>query len=199
MPVKLRWILLATLLLPGCTLLPRPAGPPTTYYRLELSVDRLPKVSPGGHVVELAEIHAFPAYATARIAYRRDGEALGYHARHRWVESPARQLAPLLADALAASGCCRAVVLPDAGVVPDERLRIDLLRFEIDYRVQPARFRLAARLQRIDVTLQRVLASERVSFEAPLERMGPAAGVEAANRCVAELAAHAARMLAGDS
>ena len=149
--------------------------------------------------MELAAVRVFPAYDSARIAYRREGEVLGYHARYRWVDTPARQLAPLLADALGASGCCAAVVLPGSGVLPEERLEIDLMRFEIDYRTSPARFRLVARLRDIEVAQQRVRASKRVVIEEPLTRVGPEAGVAAANRCVSRLAAEAARLLGADS
>jgi len=186
-------------LLSSCTLLPEPRNQPVGYYRLELPKDAVPRVRGRGRVVELAAVRVFPAYDSARIAYRRDGEVLGYHARYRWVDTPARQLAPLLADALGASGCCAAVLLPGSGVPPDERLEIDLLRFEIDYRVTPARFRLVARLRDIEVAPRRVRASKRIVVEEALTHVGPEAGVAAANRCVARLAAEVARLLGMDA
>lgn len=198
MPVRLPILSILLSLISACTLLPEPKNQPVGYYRLELPEAALPKVNGRGRVVELAAVHVFPAYDSARIAYRKEGEVLGYHARYRWVDTPARQLAPLLADALGASGCCAAVVLPGSGVLPDERLEIDLMRFEIDYRSTPARFRLVARLRDVEVAQQRMRASRRVVIEEPLARVGPEAGVAAANRCIARLAAAAARLLGAD-
>ncbi|RMG30382.1 MAG: hypothetical protein D6721_03875 [Gammaproteobacteria bacterium] len=191
-----RWLpILCLILVPACTLLPPAPRQPMHRYRLELAPGAVGRVPGRQDVVEIGPIRVFPAYATARIAYRGEGGGLAYHARHRWVDAPARQLAPLLADALAASGCCRAVVLPGAGVAPRVRLVLNLLRFEIDYRPRPAVFRLTARLQVVDVPNRRVLAARRLSLSEPLAARSPAAGVAAADRCLARLAAAAAHLL----
>ena len=188
-------IIAPLLVLSGCSLLPAPDTRPVHYYRLEPPSSPVRAGERRPVVVELGPVRVFPAYATSRIAYRNEGDALGYHVYHRWVDTPARQLLPLLADALERSGCCAAVVLPGSGVRVDERLEIDLLRFEIDYRASPAVFRLTARLQRIDPRRRRVRASERLTVAEPLEGSGPAAGAAAASRAAAALAARAVALV----
>ena len=75
------------------------------------------------------------AYDTPRIAYMQHQYGLRYYTRSRWADTPARMLAPLLAEALNASGRFQALYASPGRVSAELRLDTELIRFHQDFTV----------------------------------------------------------------
>ncbi len=130
---------------------------------------------------------AHPGFDTPRMAYVREANRIEYYAYHRWVETPARMLTPLIAQALESGGAFGAVVQSPASVRANLRLDTELVSLMQDFTQQPSRVRLAVRAQLVDAGSGSVIATR--TFEARVSATAEAAqgGAEAANRATAEV------------
>jgi len=107
-------IALMMALLGGCSaLLPSPP-PPDNIYLLEANLASLPtRSTPAaqrGLVLAVSMPRARAGFDTAQMVWVRQAHGLEVYARNRWADTPARMLAPLLAQALERSGVFHAVV-----------------------------------------------------------------------------------------
>jgi cholesterol transport system auxiliary component len=112
---------------------------------------------------------------------------LRYYTRSQWADTPARMLAPLIAEAFSASGQFQALYTSAGRVSAGLRLDTELLRFHQDFTRRPSEMQVSMRAQLVDLDTQRVLGTQlfEISEAAPSE--DAYGGVQAANRAVARL------------
>jgi len=121
------------------------------------------------------------------MAYMRHPHEVEYFALHRWVDSPARMLEPLLVRAAEQTGLFRSVSEAGGGTQVDLRLDSRLLYLLQVCRLEPSELQLALRVSLVEMDSGRVIGERTLSVSEPLEIRTPYAGVEAANRAVADL------------
>lgn len=138
-------------------------------------------------VLEVSVPRARPGFDTPQMAYTRRAHALDYFAKHRWADTPARMLAPLLAQALEQSGSFRAVVQSPSLATAQLRLDTELVRLQQDFGAKPSRVQLTLRAQLIDTDTRRVLAAAEFDETEAAPSDDPYGGVTAANRALARL------------
>jgi cholesterol transport system auxiliary component len=130
---------------------------------------------------------ARPGFDTPQIAYVRQAHKLDYYVKSRWAETPARMLAPLLAQALEQAGSFRAVVRTANPVPADLRLDTELIRLQHDFITQPSRVELTLRAQLYDVKGRKVLAVREFDAAENAASEDAYGGVIAANRALARV------------
>jgi cholesterol transport system auxiliary component len=174
-------------LLAACTALQPPqAEQPSTYVLEALPAAGAPRTK-RDLVVEVAPPRARPGFDTPQMAYTQRANALEYFARNRWADTPARMLAPLIAQALEQSGGFRAVVQAPSAAAANLRLETEVVRLQQEFGAKPSRVRLTLRAQLIDVDARRVLASAELDETEAAPSDDPYGGVIAANRALARL------------
>ena len=138
-------------------------------------------------VLEVTLPRARPGFDTPQMAYTQRANALEYFAKNRWADTPARMLAPLLAQALDHSGGFRAVVQAPSLAAANFRLDTELVRLQQEFGAKPSRVRLTVRAQLIDADARRVLASAEFDETEAAPSDDPYGGVVAANRALGRL------------
>jgi len=126
-------------------------------------------------------------FATPQMAYVRQPHKLDYYAKNRWVDTPARMLAPLLVQALAQAGGFRAVVQAPNPVAADLRLDTELIRLQQDFATQPSRVQLTLRAQLIDTHTNKILAAKEFDESESAPSEDAYGGAIAANRALQRL------------
>ncbi len=175
-------------LLAGCSVLPK-AGPGVQdRYMLEYTASASPLAEHAELPVMIVTApRAHGGYDTARIAYLQQQYGLRYFARSRWADTPARMLAPLLAEAVSATGACTAVFAPPGSLSAKYRLNSELIRLHQDFSVQPSEVHLTLRVQLVEVTVNRVLATRLFDIRETAASDDTYGGVQAANALTARL------------
>lgn len=187
--------LAAAALLASCSVLQPPPPDTAQAYLLEPVLAGEPRTK-GDLVVAVSAPRALPGYGTPRMAYTERPHTLEYFAKNRWVDAPARMLAPLLAQALERSGGFRAVVTAPGSAAAQLRLDTELVRLLQDFGSRPSRIRIALRAQLVEVGEQRVLASAEFEETESAPSDDPNGGVIAANRALARLLGRVAEFCA---
>jgi cholesterol transport system auxiliary component len=175
------------LLLAGCSALQPPRSASPALYLLDaqaVSAAQRPQLN---LVIGVDLPRARPGFATAQIAYVREPPRLEYYASNRWVDAPARMLAPLLAQALAQSGTFRAVVPAASAAAVDLRLDTELMRLQHDYSTRPSRVQLGLRAQLIEAASGRVLGSRQFDADEIAPGDNAHGSAVAANRALARV------------
>jgi cholesterol transport system auxiliary component len=171
---------LATMLLAGCSsLLPAPSPQPS-YFALQMSATarqtgaanppsgapRLAAVTSPVLVVPVLVVQvprAAPGFDGAHIIYTRQPHRLEQFARHEWVDTPVRMLAPLMVAALDGAirpdAGFRAVVLAPSVATGTLQLDTQLVRLQQEFGAVPSRVRLTLRAQLIHTASRQVLAT----------------------------------------
>ena len=180
-------IVLLALLATACSVLPQPQPVALDKYLLQYTPAATETATPGVPVVVVSTPHAHGAYDTARIAYMQQRYGLRYYTRSRWADTPARMLAPLMAEAVNATGRFQALYSSPGRVAAELRLDTELIRFHQDFTVEPSVLHLTLRAQLVDLTQQRVLASRLFDVREPAASADAYGGVQAANRAVQAL------------
>lgn len=175
-------VLLAAVWLAGCSVLPKPEPQSFERYVLE------PRIAPAaartagdGPVLLVAVPQARSDLDTPRMAYRRQDFDIRYFARNRWADTPPQLLLTGLATALEQSGRFAAVLRAGSPAAPDLRLDTELLDFSQDFRVRPSEFSLRLRVQLVDLSSRRVVASRTFEARRAAPEESPYGGVQAAN------------------
>lgn len=154
-------------------------------------------------VLLVAVPSAAPGYDSARMLYQRQPQQLEAFAFHEWVEPPARLLAPLMVQALQATGAFHAVLLAPTSGTGSLRLETEVLRLQQDFNMQPTSVRLTLRAALIETATRRVIATQVFDANVPARNDDPVAGVAAAQqatqRVLTELAAACAGWARGMS
>jgi cholesterol transport system auxiliary component len=177
----------AVALLAACTALQPPAVEQTSTYVLEaMPVTGAPRPR-RDLVLEVSAPRARPGFDTPQMAYTQRANALEYFARNRWADTPARMLAPQIAQALEHSGGFRAVVQAPSLAAANLRLETELVRLQQEFGARPSRVRLTLRAQLIEADSRRVLASAEFDETEAAPSDDPYGGVIAANRALARL------------
>lgn len=158
-----------------------------------------------GPAVLVAVPHARSGFDTERMAYMRSPNQLEYFARHRWVDTPARMLAPLIVQALESTGGFSAVVQAPTLARANWRLETEVVKFQQDFYEPPSGVQLVLRAQLIDTATQQLVASRVFAATVAATSEDARGGAKAANQavdtllpqlaqwCVASLEAAAAR------
>jgi cholesterol transport system auxiliary component len=174
-------------LLSACTALQPPAEDIQNIYILEA---RAPAGSPRAKrdlVLAVSMPRARPGFDTPQMAYERRPHEIEYFTRSRWADTPARMLAPLLAQALEQSGTLRGVVQAPRTAAADLRLDLEVVRLVQDFSIRPSRVRFTLRAQLIDARASRVLATREFDEIENTPSDDPYGGVIAANRMLERL------------
>ena len=177
-------ILAAMVVLSGCSALPQPPGPQTTY-QIDPPTTDLPRfASTGVASLRVMPATADAAYDTRQMAYEESGYRLGYFAENRWVAPPAVMIRTRLVSALEFSGMVGRVLDGRNGLDGDYRLRLHLSRLQQDFTRTPSEVRLTLRLQLVDSRAGTVVASRGIDLRERADSDDPAGGAIAANRAV---------------
>ena len=143
----------------------------------------------------LSSPRAAPGYAGAGMAYIEEAHRIDYFAHHRWADSPARMLEPLLIRAMESSGLFQAVVQAPTTARFDLRLDTELLRLVQVFEPTESQVELTVRISLLDTQQQRVLVSDVLAVTEPATERTPYGGVIAANQAVARLLEELQRVL----
>jgi cholesterol transport system auxiliary component len=176
----------------GCSLLPKPEGPSWTTFLLESGgmvegAGGAASETPAARSIRVAAIESAGGYDTPRMAYSRAAGEIEYFARHRWAETPAEMLSPLLVAGLERSGRFTAVLAPSSRANADLLLETELLAFRQEF-TGSASFRATLRATIVNATDRSVVGPARTfEFVEPMEDASPTAGAKAADRAAARL------------
>ena len=181
--------LFASLCLIGaCSVLPKPEPVTMDQYVLEYMPGRVA----AGSIEDLPVLivttpRAHGGYDTHRIAYMKQEYGLRYFTRSRWADTPARMLAPLLAEAMQATGQFQSLYAVPGSVAADYRLDTELIRFHQDFMQQPSMVQITLRARLVDLQASRVLATRQFDIAEPAATDDSYGGVVAANKAVSVL------------
>jgi len=183
------YLVAAAWLLSACSLLPKPEPVSINQYLLEYSPDRQAarQTRADAPVVLVSVPRAHGGYDSSRIAYMKEDYGLRYYTRSRWADTPARMLAPLLADAIQSTGQFQALYATSGSVSADMRLDTELIRFHQDFRSLPSEMHITLRAQLIGIASGEVLATLLVDQSMAADTDDAFGGVVAANRLLGQL------------
>lgn len=190
MMTVIRYLLLVTSmtgLLAACSLLPEPKPVALDRYLLEYTPASVQPAAADVPVLMVGIPVAHGAFDSSRIAYMPRQYGLRYYLHSRWADTPANMLAPLLADAISATGQFRILNAGAGRDVADLRLDTGLTRFYQDFTVQPSVMHITLRAQLVDLRDQRIIATRVFDIREPAETDDTYGGVQAANRASATL------------
>jgi len=175
-------------LLSGCAVLPGSQPVRIDKYVLEYNpVESAPGSESELPVMIITVPRAHGGYDTSRIAYREQQFGLRYYSKSRWADTPARMLAPLLAEAMTDTGEFRALSVSPGSLSARYRLDSELIHFYQDFTVQPSELRIMLRAQLVNVIDNQVLASRLFDVREAASSEDAYGGVQAANRASGRL------------
>ena len=175
----------------GCgALRPKTERPPAFY-----ALDGTPTAGPGARarpVAGLTLIVSTPLAAAGfdgpHMVYLRQAHQLEHFAHSHWVDTPARMLAPLIAEALAHGTEIRTTIrtaVPSAtGGAGELRLDTEIVRLRHDFSQPPSRVRFTLRATLMDNLTRRVLALHEFDETVVATSDDPYGGVVASNQAV---------------
>lgn len=178
--------LAGVLLVAGCIGSPGRATEAMATFTLEASFPAK-AAAPAAPAVLVAALRARPGFDTERMAYMRSPDQIEYFARHRWVDAPARMLAPLMAQALESTGAFSAVVQAPTVARGQWRLETEIVKLQQDFLQQPSRVHVVLRAQLIDNLTQQAVATRTFSVSVAAASEDARGGVRAANDAVRQL------------
>lgn len=149
-------------LLPACALLGSgkpPAAPQT--YALDGGTAPALAAAPAAADAPVLLVQtptAAAGFDSKHMVYERTPLQLEWFTQSNWVDTPARMLAPLLLQALQASGLFRAVLLAPSTARSDLRLDSEIVRLQQSFLQQPSQLRLTLQLTLTDSRTREVLA-----------------------------------------
>lgn len=180
------WACLAASLA-GCTALQAPKVESPSLYQLETRPAMTVKWTARESILTVGTPAARPGFDTPQMAYVRQAHKIEYFVKNRWIDTPSRMLAPLLAQALEQAGGFRAVLHPDSQAPADLRLDTELIRLQQDFSTHPSRMELTLRAQLYDLKGRRVLATRVFDITENAASEDAYGGVIAANRALERL------------
>jgi len=182
--------LAAGLLVSACATLPGFKHEPETVYLLEWQDDFTPATAtntePCGSLLIISPLGA-PGYATTRMAYVEQDHRVDYFVTHRWADTPARMLGPLMTRALGESGLFEAVVESPAPLQAQLRLESEVLKLRQVFLTRTSEIELNLRVNLYDLTQGRLLVGRVLNVVTPAESRNPYGGVNASHRAVERL------------
>lgn len=179
----------------GCSALRPKAERPPAFYAL----DGAPRAGPeatarptalpaAGLTLIVSTPQAAAGFDGPHMVYLRQAHQLEHFAHSHWVDTPARMLAPLIAEALAPGtgiGTGIRTAVPSAtGGAGELRLDTEIVRLQHDFSQQPSRVRFTLRATLMDNLTRRVLALHEFDETVMATTDDPYGGVIASNRAV---------------
>ncbi len=189
-------LLLSGLLAGGCSLPTADGGPRPQQHLLTASFGESGSVPSDAPVLMVARPRAGAGFDSPAMLYLEKPTELDAFARNRWAAAPAAMLAPLLVDALEATGAFRAVVDGGSGLGAAFRLDTEVLRLQQEFFERPSRVRLGLRATLVETRTGEVLMARTFETEETAPGNDPSSGVAAANRAVARLLGELAEAVA---
>ena len=185
---RLCTVVLMLALATGCSAL-RPAAVEQPYFYSLDSVHKeasgtSPKLKSNAPTLIVNPPHSASGFSSQRIVYVREAHQLEYYAHSEWIDSPARMLAPLIADTVGNSGTFRAVVRTPSAADGDLRLDTEIVRLQHELAASPSRVRFTLRATLVDNNTRAVLASQEFDETVTATSETPYGGVLAANQAV---------------
>lgn len=181
-------LLALCVLLTACGALLTPSAVKQHTLVLEGRLDNPPTSSPRlPLVLTVGAVQARGGYDTRAMVYTERANELKYFADHRWADTPARMLLPLIERALERGGRFHAVTGPHSTVGADLRLESELIELRQDFSSKPSRVHLAVRVQLIDLARQRVVVTRELTETEDATNDDPYAGAQAADRALTRL------------
>ena len=180
-------VTLLTFFLVGCSSLRPTEAESVRTYLLEAQFDRAEQVKPIPLVLTVSPPRAAPGYITERMAFVRQPHMLEYFAKNRWAETPAKMLAPLLVRALELRTGFSAVTSSEGMVKGDVRLDAEIALLQQEFITSPSRLHMKLRVQLVEQTSYRVLATQVFDAVETAPTDDPYGGVIAANRMLPRL------------
>lgn len=169
----------------GCTaqLMPKPVAAPAIYL-LEGSAPIATRPDPAGPTLSVSAMRAAAGFSSADMIYIEHAHQLQAFARHRWADSPARMLDPILVAAAEGSTLFANVAGAGSHAASDLLLDTELLRLAQVFEGEHSRIELTLRAGLIDSRSGRIIASQVFRVVQPVTGTGPYGGVQAGNRAV---------------
>ncbi len=184
---RVSWAALALCLSACASLLPTPPAPPTLHLLIGgPTAVPLPQ-APTPASLRINPPRAVAGFDSRRIVYLREPYRLDYFAKHEWVDTPARMLAPLLLSAWEAGGRYRVVLGGHSAGSAEFSLDTELIRLQQDFSQSPSQVRLTLRASLLDNTSRRVLASREFDARVAAPSDDAGGGVIAANLAVQQV------------
>lgn len=192
--------IIAMSLLSGCSSLLPPPPPTDNVYLLEAKMapisslvttpDNIRSVHPERDLVlEVSMPRARAGFDTAQMVWVQQTHGLMIYSRNRWADTPARMLAPLLAQTLEHSGVFQAVVQTPSAVSAILRLDTEIIRLQQDFSMRPSRVQFTLSAQLIDIGSRRVIATAEFDETENAATEDAYGGVRAANQALERLLA----------
>jgi cholesterol transport system auxiliary component len=181
--IRIAALCLMSVLLGGCSVFQPVKSASITSYALEAQFDGTTNGA-GDMTLLVSTPNAHPGFDSTRMVYIKRPHEIDYFAQNKWVDSPARMLAPLLLKALESSAKYRAVVTSRSSVMADLRLDTEIIRLQHEFINKPSQVRITLRAQLIDLQGKRVLATREFDVTEAAASDDPYGGVIAANRAV---------------
>ena len=143
--------------------------------------------NPAGPSIIVSRPRAAAGFTGAQMLYTKTPFELEAFAHHRWADTPAQMLEPLVVDAVEQSGLFREVATATTGARADLRLDSELLRLVQVFASGVSTVEVAMRVSLIGTEDSGLIDSRLLEAVEPADEPNPYAGVEAANRAVARL------------
>lgn len=169
---------------------------PVTTYLLDPESDWQATMNPAGPTLLVNQPGAAPGYTGTALVYVRQAPRLEQFAHHRWSDSPAAMLHPLLVRMAESSGLFRAVLTPQTRLPADRRLDTEIVRLRQRFAGETSDVELVLRARLVDLGERQLTACRVFVVTEPADSPDPTAGAAAANRAVARLLGELASFLA---
>lgn len=180
-------IALSLFALSGCSVFSPVKTQRISYYLINTTPKNVAVSSREQGVLMINAPTSRPIYNTSRIAYSTKPLEVSYFGQNEWAETPAQMLQPLLTQALQNTKHYQAIVTPPYTGPYDFALSTQIVQFETDYTVRPARFKLRANVNLNKANNGELIASKQIRIQVPLRRATPYDGILAANAAVTQL------------
>jgi cholesterol transport system auxiliary component len=181
--IKNMVILVSTLALSACSLF-TPVKIDQNTFVLNQAPHYVHNKSPRGATLLVATPDTRPVYNTTQMAYSIKPYQVAYFSENHWAETPSQMLQPLLVETMQNTHYFHTVVTPPYIGHYDYMLNTQILELVQDYTCRPAVVRLWIRVQLINATTNRVIATKDFIVCEPILRKTPYGGVIAANQAM---------------
>ena len=155
---------------------------PVSEYILEWTGSPRPSPAPRGPVLLVNPPYAAAGYTGSQMVYVQKRHQQDYFLSHRWSDTPAHMLEPLILSAADASGVFSHAVSTGSRIDGDMQLDTEVLRLQQVFIDGRNDVELALRVTLVDLGRSRVIDSRVLSVTEPAKDPCPYGGVQAANR-----------------
>jgi len=142
------------------------------------------KPSSGAPSLLISPPRAGAGYTGSDMIYVKESHELSRFAYHRWADSPARMLEPLLLAAIEHSGQFRQVIPAGSNALADLRLDTRLLHLRQVFDQNGCHVELGVRIDLFRISSGRALGGRELGYREACDAATPQGGVRAANRAV---------------